>query len=252
MIYFDGSESSDPDGNIVSYDWTVNGTPVSVSSSFYYTFISVNSFAVVLVVTDDLGGIATSSITISTFANSTSTTSTTDSELLINEFLVNPSEGSEWIEIYNNSSSTVDLSGWSLWEGAGRISSPTGTILSDNFFVLEFNNKLNNTGGDIVILKKGEEIMDSVCYGDYTENCLHSFSSLPAKGNSIARVDNNFYETTSSTLGFVNSVVAPVALLLVVAVEAVVVKQFLRPVFKLMRLLSTNLFPTREMMKLNL
>ncbi len=210
MIYFDGSESSDPDGNIVSYDWTVNGTSVSVSSSFYYTFISVNSFVVALAVTDDLGGVGTSSITISTFANSTSTTSTTDSELLINEFLVNPAEGNEWIEIYNNSSSSIDLSGWSLWEGAGEIISPTGTIASQNFGIFEFNNKLNNTGGDVVILKKNDEIMNSVCYGNYTENCLHTFSELPDKGNTIARLDNNFYETTSSTPGFTNIIVAPV------------------------------------------
>ena len=131
--------------------------------------------------------------------------------MLINEFLVNPSEGNEWVEIFNDSSSSIDLSGWSLWEGAGEILSPTGTIVSQNFGVFEFNNKLNNTGGDTVILKKNDEIKDSVCYGNYTENCLHTFSGLPGKGNTIARLDNNFYETTSSTLGFTNIIVAPVS-----------------------------------------
>ena len=57
MIYFDGSGSTDSDGEIISYSWTVNGTLVSTSSSFYYTFISVNSFLIELTVVDNVGGV---------------------------------------------------------------------------------------------------------------------------------------------------------------------------------------------------
>lgn len=208
MIYFDGGESTDSDGQIESYSWTVNGAEVSASSSFYYTFVSVNSFLVTLAVTDDLGGMSTTSITIVTTGDDTTTTTT---DLVINEFLVNPAEGNEWIEIYNNSSSSVDLTGWSLGEGAGEIISPTSTIEAGGFFVWEFSNKLNNTGGDVVILKNGEEVMDNICYGNYTENCLHNFSGLPKQGNSVARNSNIFYETTSLTKGADNIITAPVS-----------------------------------------
>ena len=67
-------------------------------------------------------------------------------DLLINEFLIDPLEGSEWVEIYNNSSSSIDLSNWSLFDGVSKIGFSTSTIEAGSYFIWEFNNKLNNTG----------------------------------------------------------------------------------------------------------
>lgn len=206
MIYFDGSGSTDSDGEIISYSWTVNGTLVSTSSSFYYTFISVNSFLIELTVVDNVGGVGKTNITIVTTGNNQEEEI---KDLLINEFLIDPLEGSEWVEIYNNSSSSIDLSNWSLFDGVSKIGFSTSTIEAGSYFIWEFNNKLNNTGGDIVILKNNENIVDSVCYGNYTENCLSSFEGIPKKGNSLARDKNIFYETTTLTKGGVNIITSP-------------------------------------------
>lgn len=59
---FDGTGSSDPDGTITSYAWTVNSpTPVSTASSFSRTFNGPRTFNLTLTVTDNNG--ATNSTT---------------------------------------------------------------------------------------------------------------------------------------------------------------------------------------------
>ncbi|MFN8648062.1 MAG: S8 family serine peptidase [Gemmatimonadales bacterium] len=59
---FNGTGSSDPDGTIASYNWTISsGTSVSTASSFSRTFPSARTFTLTLTVTDNQG--ATNSTT---------------------------------------------------------------------------------------------------------------------------------------------------------------------------------------------
>lgn len=59
---FNGTGSSDPDGSIASYNWTISsGTSVSTASSFSRTFPSARTFTLTLTVTDNQG--ATNSTT---------------------------------------------------------------------------------------------------------------------------------------------------------------------------------------------
>ncbi|MFH1946660.1 MAG: lamin tail domain-containing protein [Candidatus Magasanikbacteria bacterium] len=132
------------------------------------------------------------------------TTSTEQALVLkINEFVPNPDSGNEWIEIYNQTTSSVDLNGWKLFDAVGQIATPTGTIEGLGFFVVELaSSKLNNTGGDSVILQNASStIIDSTSY------------TTVIKGNSIARsVDGSgdFVETTTLTRGLTNVITAPV------------------------------------------
>lgn len=124
------------------------------------------------------------------------TTTTVLLQIKINEFLPNPATGTEWIEIYNPSTTTINLTGWELYDGVGLIASPTSTIEALDFFVIELSsNKLNN-GGDSVILKNSSStIIDSISYEEVE------------KGNSIARSEDglgDFLETTTLTKGFGN------------------------------------------------
>jgi hypothetical protein len=48
-----------------------------------------------------------------------------------------PSSSDEWIELYNTSSSAIDLAGWSLTDGGDISISLTGPIASGGFFLLE-------------------------------------------------------------------------------------------------------------------
>ena len=59
---FNGTGSSDPDGSVASYNWTISsGTSVSTASSFSRTFPSARTFTLTLTVTDNQG--ATNSTT---------------------------------------------------------------------------------------------------------------------------------------------------------------------------------------------
>lgn len=60
-VVFDGSTSSDPDGTIASYQWTVSGAVGTLSGvKPSYTFAAPGTYIVSLVVTDNLGGQSTS------------------------------------------------------------------------------------------------------------------------------------------------------------------------------------------------
>jgi len=52
-VHFDGSESSDPDGEVVSYTWYVDGDRVEQSEQFNRSFDREGSYNVTLVVTDN-------------------------------------------------------------------------------------------------------------------------------------------------------------------------------------------------------
>jgi hypothetical protein len=66
-ITFDGSASSDIDGNIVLYEWDVNGDSIydinSVTPTVTYTYNSAGDFNVVLRVTDNEGAMSTATTT---------------------------------------------------------------------------------------------------------------------------------------------------------------------------------------------
>lgn len=110
-------------------------------------------------------------------------------KIVINEFVSDPQSGeNEWIELYNQEIAPVDLTGWTVHDGAGQIVAPTSTILGSGFFVIEFSsNKLNN-GGDIIILKNPTgDVADQVSYGTWDDGNVSNNAIVPAKGNAVAR-----------------------------------------------------------------
>lgn len=86
----------------------------------------------------------------------------------INEVEINPPDGSngiEWIELYNEKSESVDISGWEVWDGlktpTKRATIPEGMKISaKGFYIVNLEKPVLNNGGDFVILynNEGEEI----------------------------------------------------------------------------------------------
>ena len=85
------------------------------------------------------------------------------SALRINEVEINPIDGSsgkEWVELYNNGESDIDLSGWEVWEGVYGSSGPrkiqsiqNNTIIQEKeFYIVEWSKAKLNNAGDFVIL----------------------------------------------------------------------------------------------------
>jgi len=63
-LNFDGSDSYDPDGQIVSYAWYIGGSMISSSATTSYTFNNYGTFKVTLKVTDNEGNTDTDDVTI--------------------------------------------------------------------------------------------------------------------------------------------------------------------------------------------
>ena len=83
------------------------------------------------------------------------------SAIRINEVEMNPiggSSGNEWIELYNDKNTEVDISGWEVWEGLSKpkkiFTIPNETIIQkDDFYVIELDNaRTLNNAGDFVTL----------------------------------------------------------------------------------------------------
>lgn len=131
-------------------------------------------------------------------------------DILINEFVSDPESGSEWIELLNNSSSEINLTGWQWTDLASpggeteHESSPrslSGTIAAGGFFVIETTSTLNNTG-DSIGLYNGTNLENRVTFGSvsgYSKNL-----DAPAKGKSGAYVGGNWQTNQTPTKGAAN------------------------------------------------
>lgn len=140
------------------------------------------------------------------------------SDILISEFLPNPDgpdSGEEWIELFNNSSADVDLSGWifddeatngALGSSAYKIPS-NASIKSKSFLVITLPDgvfALDNTGGDnLRLFWPNENLSKQVNYTDNPKidsayalkpDGIYAWTEFPTKG-----VVNQFVQITQNS-----------------------------------------------------
>jgi|GEM_PF-838473 len=121
-------------------------------------------------------------------------------DLTINEFVSDPLEGEEWIEIVNTSSQDIDLTGCTVEDATGRQTSLPEQNLEPGAFVVVENpsGQLNNSGDTIIIRDGHQTILDEMSYG--TEEI-----PAPEKGYALALDDGNVFQlTTALTPGEMN------------------------------------------------
>lgn len=110
-------------------------------------------------------------------------------DVVINEFMPNPAEGKEWIELYLNKNSDVNLEGWKVYDdNPSLILTLTGNLTTTSrFAVFELNSSRLNNDGDTVTLKSPDDAtIDQVVYGKESNN-----APVPdASGQSVARQSN--------------------------------------------------------------
>ena len=151
-----------------------------------------------------------------TIAPSSTPTSTSPiwSQIKINEVMPNPDVGEDWIELYNPTTSSLDLTGGILCNnrasGSCAIATPTSTIGPKGWLVIfAKSNYLKNTG-DSVILKSPD--------GTVVDQMIYAGSLVPKNDQATARkmdgVDTDtdsadWAVTTQATPGAANSIVAP-------------------------------------------
>lgn len=122
----------------------------------------------------------------------------------LNEIYPAPSSGeSEWIEVYNDGGTTINVTGYTLTDLANnQITFPAVTLEPLSYLIINSSNILNN-GGDTVILKdSGGLTLDLTSYTE-TFNSSKSY----AKCQSI----NSWITTTLITKNQSNEMVCPTA-----------------------------------------
>jgi hypothetical protein len=131
-------------------------------------------------------------------------------QIKINEFVADPETGEEWVELYNLSTTTIDLTGIFICDNRpNACQTISGSIVGNGFFVFSCGASYLNNGGDSVVLRNstGEEI-DRV---DYEDNLSAD------KSQSVARLtdgmdtnDNSDWAiTTVITPGATNIIIKP-------------------------------------------
>ena len=91
-------------------------------------------------------------------------------KIIITEFLANPLgiDNNEWLEIYNTSTSSVDLAGWLLKDNSGEFKFSQINIKAKSYLLLDRKTTglvLNNLGGDYLeLIDQGNKLVDKVSY----------------------------------------------------------------------------------------
>ena len=143
-------------------------------------------------------------------------TSSIWSQIKINEFVSDPQSGNEWVEFFNPSTSSLDLSGGYICDERGATSSYACKNISGEigangwlYFDLLTTSYLNNDGDSLFLKNCENETVDEITYDN---------NSAADKGESYARIsdgaDANLLSdwalTTSITPGAQNIITAPV------------------------------------------
>jgi PKD repeat protein len=199
-ISFDGSASTDDIG-IVTYSWDFGDGTTESSATVQHTYTTASTYTVTLTVSDLALQTHTTSHTITiTDTDTTTTTPPTGStaDIRINEIVSDPQTGTEWIELYNISASSISLDGCTLLDGVSTVATLAENISANGFVVYELSSAKLNNSGDIVQINCSSTVVDAVSYGNWNDGDTTNNAPTPAKGESIIRFPDGADTNTNS------------------------------------------------------
>jgi hypothetical protein len=148
-------------------------------SSFTYKYLYPGTYLVTLTISDG-----------QTYTSDTISVEIQSAQIIINEFLPNPSgkdEEEEWVEIYNDSDSIVDISDWQLDDeasGSQPFTFPQNTLIAPKSYIV-FSRQitgiaLNNDKDSVRLLLPEGVVFQEINY------------EKPPQGKSSARTEEGF------------------------------------------------------------
>ncbi len=118
----------------------------------------------------------------------------------ITEVMPDPESGDEWVEIFNTTNQTIDLSQFQIddVDGGSKPQNLSKVLLAPNQFFIHFTSSVFNNAGDSIRILYQTSVID-----------IFSYTSS-VKGVSFAiDTKNNWQQTTDPTPGESNSIVPP-------------------------------------------
>jgi len=106
-----------------------------------------------------------------------------DEDLIINEFELNPDgtdSGNEWVELFNPSDNSIDLSGWSLKNNDDDIHTLSGSINADSYLVITFHSQwIDNSDERVILISPGSNVKDTTPIKADSSNDDSSWQRVP-------------------------------------------------------------------------
>ncbi|MBI4035450.1 lamin tail domain-containing protein [Candidatus Daviesbacteria bacterium] len=104
--------------------------------------------------------------------------------VMLNEIMVEPSEGSDWIELYNPTSNSINLSNWVLDDAntTSVMKTLSGIIETGSFITFDVSERLNKTGDTISLIDSNGTIIDVYNYSN-SPGLDKSYGRSPDGGN---------------------------------------------------------------------
>ena len=84
--------------------------------------------------------------------------------VIINQIMVHPLVGNDWVEILNPRSTEVDLNNWVISDGKSAIKTLTGILNAQSTLHIDVSNRLNNSGDSIYLIDSAAMVIDSFSY----------------------------------------------------------------------------------------
>ncbi|MFA5124735.1 MAG: lamin tail domain-containing protein [Patescibacteria group bacterium] len=215
-IEFSDDGSSDPDGDaLVDWLWDFGQQLIKHGVNVSQSFSASGTYAVNYYVVDSEGTTSSPAVLNLSITDSVSTSTPTSTptttpalgpqigDLVINEVYPAPNTGEEeWIELFNPTTSTWDLSGLILLNiDGGKFVTTTlsGSISPGQYLVIDDVAGNLNNDGDTIALHLAGQILDQTVYGDYSNK----------KGEAWARNGNGVFEETITPTKGVANIITP-------------------------------------------
>jgi len=184
-IEFDGSNSYDPENDILSFFWNFGNGETSEDIKPEYIYEFPGNYQVALEVSDG----KESSIDFLKV-------SVLPKGIIISEIFPNPrgsDKGAEWIEIYNGNEQIVDISGFEIISKTKKFVFPENTfIFEKQFLVIKPSFSLTNKQGEIEFNYPNGVRIQKINYSETKE------------GQSLAFSNDGFYFSINPTPGYRN------------------------------------------------
>lgn len=190
MLAFSAEDSVDPRGGSLSFVWDFGNEVILSGERVEQSFSTSGIFSINISASSSAGTIGKKEIKIKIGGG----LSLQSGNILISEIMYDPegSDDKEYIELWNNSSNTIDISGWQLRAGSKAFQIPDKTFITDDgvlvFYRAATKISLINSGGKVELFTPGETVVDIVKYGKSVSGKSYSLiggqwiMSIPSPG----------------------------------------------------------------------